>query len=102
MQKHYFVYILYSKEYNKYYVGYTSNPYKRLEEHNTGTFITFTSKYRPWIQLAVFDCGENKNNALDLERFIKKQKNTRFIKNLIRSDFKPHGILSQLIRMRIV
>jgi putative endonuclease len=102
MQKHYFVYILYSNEYNKYYVGFTSNPYKRLEEHNTGTFNTFTSNYRPWIQVAVFDCGNNKNDALDLERFIKKQKNTRFIKNLIRSDFKPHGILSQLIRMRVV
>ena len=102
MQKLYFVYILYSKEYNKYYVGYTSNPHKRLENHNTGTFNTFTSKYRPWIQVALYDCGENKNDAIRLELFIKKQKNTHFIKNLINNELNITGVLSQLIKVRVL
>ena len=102
MQKLYFVYILYSNEYNKYYVGYSSNPLRRLEEHNKGVFNTFTSKYRPWIQVAIFDCGEKKNDAIHLERFMKKQKNTRFFINLINNDFQPAGLLSQLIKRRIL
>jgi len=34
----YYVYILYSLKANKYYIGHTSNPCKRLEQHldNTG------------------------------------------------------------------
>jgi len=45
----YYVYILYSKTSDLYYVGYSDNPEGRLIEHNTKPLNTFTSKHRPWI-----------------------------------------------------
>jgi len=52
----YYIYILYSPNYDKYYVGYSNDPYRRVLEHNTKPFNTYTSKYRPWTLAAVFEC----------------------------------------------
>ena len=38
----FYIYILYSESFDKYYVGYTSDITRRLEEHNTIKFMTFT------------------------------------------------------------
>ena len=43
----FYVYIIYSLELNRYYVGYTSDVIKRLAEHNTG-ISTFTAKAGDW------------------------------------------------------
>jgi hypothetical protein len=39
-------YILYSKTSVKYYIGYSDNPGKRLIEHNSKEFNSFTKKQR--------------------------------------------------------
>ncbi|MCB9317582.1 MAG: GIY-YIG nuclease family protein, partial [Lewinellaceae bacterium] len=44
----YYVYILYSRKYNKSYVGFTSNLDNRLLSHNELGTKGFTLKYRPW------------------------------------------------------
>ncbi|MBL0147141.1 MAG: GIY-YIG nuclease family protein [Chitinophagaceae bacterium] len=33
---YFFTYIIYSKDLNKYYVGYTENIEVRMKQHNTG------------------------------------------------------------------
>lgn len=74
----FYIYFLYSKSGDTYYVGSTENYHQRLEEHNSGDRITWTSKYRPWIMAAVFECGESRGEAIKIEKFIKKQKSRKF------------------------
>jgi len=42
-----YIYILYSETANKYYTGFSKDPWKRLMEHNCNQDATYTSKYRP-------------------------------------------------------
>ena len=95
----FFIYILYSPSADKYYVGYTEDPFKRVIDHNTTLFHTYTSKYRPWKLIACFECGNNRSDAMKIEKFIKKQKSRSFIEMLCDPDFVPSGILAQLVRV---
>ena len=96
----YYVYILYSISADKYYVGYTTDYLKRLNDHNTQDFFnTYTSRFRPWVLVAVFEAGMNEAQAVVLERFIKRQKSRRLIEQLVDPEFIPTGILAQLVRV---
>lgn len=79
--------ILYSELFDKYYVGYTSDITRRLEEYNTIRFSTFTHKYRPWKLSVLFQVSKNKGEAIKIERFIKKQKSRTLILQLINPSF---------------
>ncbi|NTU53472.1 MAG: GIY-YIG nuclease family protein [Chlorobiaceae bacterium] len=46
-QERYFLYILKSETSDRYYIGSSANPHRRLEYHN-GFEKGFTSCYRPW------------------------------------------------------
>ncbi len=83
----YYLYILYSKASDLYYVGYTSDYVRRLEEHNSLSFGTFTSKHRPWSLEAVFSCGFIEPDAICLERFIKRQKSRKLIERIVQGDY---------------
>ena len=95
----FYIYIIYSDAWDKYYVGYSNDPHRRLNEHNTKPFNTFTSKYRPWKLIAIFACGEEEALAMQLEKFIKKQKSRKFIEQLCNPNFIPSGFLAQLVRV---
>ena len=43
----FYVYILKSIYYGKYYIGQTENIEKRMMEHNSGK-VNFTSRFIPW------------------------------------------------------
>ena len=80
----YFVYILYSVTYDKYYVGHTSDVEKRLVKHNLSIDSkTYTSKYRPWVLKYSFAVSDQRSDAVRIENFIKKQKSTKFIERII-------------------
>ena len=94
----FYIYILYSASADKYYVGYTSNPEQRLKEHNEQiAFNTFTSKFRPWQMAALFECSTDEKEAVQMERFIKKQHSRQLIERLLLPDFIPAGELSRLV-----
>ncbi len=94
----YYIYILYSPSFDKYYVGYTQDYNQRLVTHNTTDKNTFTSKYRPWRIETVFGAGEDEAKAIHLERFIKKQKSRKLLLHLI--DGKElKNELAQLVRV---
>ncbi|MFZ1809126.1 MAG: GIY-YIG nuclease family protein [Cyclobacteriaceae bacterium] len=95
----YFIYILYSPIHDKYYLGYSNDPYRRLIEHNTTTNITFTSKFRPWKLAAVFKCNEAESEAIRIEKFIKKQKSRKLLERLCQADFVPNEQLAMLVRV---
>ena len=94
----YYIYIIYSQSSDLYYIGYSADPHKRVIEHNSKPFSTYTSKHRPWVLKAYFQCG-NEPQAIRLERFIKKQKSRRLIERLCEPSFEPTGSLAQLVRV---
>jgi len=95
----YYLYFIYSATFGKYYIGSSADPWKRLVGHNTSDRNTFTSKYRPWVLVAVFEAGKKRSDAEKMERFIKKQKSKKLIEKLIESSFQPQGVLAQLVRV---
>ncbi len=95
----YYLYILFSKKADIFYVGFTHNIEKRLEQHNHSNQNTFTSKYRPWVVHALFKVNGNKSDAIKIESFIKKQKSKSFLFKLGQEDFIPNGKLAQLVRV---
>jgi putative endonuclease len=92
----FYIYILYSPGADVFYVGHSDDPFRRLDEHNSSDHVTYTSKFRPWVLKAIFKVGENRNQALIIERFIKKQKSRNLIIKLI-DGLELTGILAQLV-----
>jgi len=95
----YYIYILYSSIADKYYVGYSDDPHRRLTEHNTMFINAVSSEYRPWALKAIFQCGPIEADAIKMEHFIKKQKSRAFIEKLIDTGFMSPDLLSPLIRV---
>jgi putative endonuclease len=90
----YFLYILYSPSFDKFYTGISKDPYKRLLEHNSSPYNTFTSKYRPWELFLFFEAGPTLSFALKLEKKIKKQKRRDFFFKLKDPSFRESFIRS--------
>ena len=95
----FYIYIIYSAGADKFYIGYSSDPYRRLIEHNTKPFNTFTSKYRPWVLKAVFRCSEYEKEAMRIEKLIKRQKSRKLLEKLCDPLFVLTGELAQLVRV---
>ena len=78
-----FVYILYSRKLDKYYIGRTSDLAKRLKFHNNPIESRkFTTKGIPWEIVFSCECIDVEE-ASRLERTLKKLKSRRFIEKLI-------------------
>ena len=76
------VYILFSKEYCKTYVGFTSNLLERFKSHNFLSKKGYTIKFRPW-QVIHVEFFSTKSEALKREKFLKSGKGREFIKEII-------------------
>ena len=98
-EKSFYIYILRSIKFDKYYVGYSTDPVRRVSEHNSKPFNSYTSKFRPWELEACFNCGSDKKLAMRLERLIKEQKTRQLLEQLCNPLFTPNGFLSQLVRV---
>jgi putative endonuclease len=73
-----FIYIIYSKYSDKFYVGETSNIIWRILQHNSGFYeSSFTKQATDWELFLQIKC-ENKGQAVKLERFIKRMKSRSF------------------------
>ncbi len=79
----FYLYILYSISSDKYYVGYSDDPERRLFEHNNSERTTYTSKHRPWISKKVITLGSNRSFAMQVEKAIKKSKSRIIIEKII-------------------
>ncbi len=76
-----FVYILHSDSSDRYYIGPSEDPERRLKFHNS-IEKGFTSRYRPW--RIVYQCEfENKELALHAERKAKKWKSRKMLERLM-------------------
>jgi len=94
----FYIYILYSPSSDKYYIGYTNNYTRRIVEHNSSNRETYTSKHRPWVLKAVFECSNSEAAAISIERYIKRQKSRKLIEKMITGESLT-GILAQLVRV---
>ena len=95
----YYLYILFSKQADKFYVGHSNNPWERLLQHNSNKIEKYTGKYTDWEIKAVFYVSENRGDADKLERYIKRQKSRNLLLKLVDKDFSPTGELAQLDRV---
>ncbi len=78
LMANYCVYILYAEQFDKYYIGQTNSLEHRLVRHNEFELSnTFTAKYRPWILKAWVDVGEERGDAMKLEKRLKSLKSKK-------------------------
>jgi putative endonuclease len=95
----FYIYILFSTTGRKYYIGYSDNPWIRVNRHNSTQVTTYTSKYRPWELAATFEVGTDETIAIKTERFLKRQHSKKLILKLLDPEFIPDGRLAQLVRV---
>ncbi len=77
----YFVYIIYSAQLDRYYVGHTHDLEERTRKHNSN-HKGFTGKVNDWI-LKYSEKYDSKESAYFREREIKKWKSRKKIEELI-------------------
>jgi putative endonuclease len=75
-----YTYILYSKSFDKYFIGQTNDVDSRLKRHNSG-YVNYTKSYMPW-ELVLSIEKETRSEAMKLERKLKnlnREKLQKFI-----------------------
>lgn len=77
----FWVYIIYSRKLDRYYLGHTADMGKRLTEHNTG-ISKFTSKANDWITVYTEEF-DNREFARNRESEIKRKKSRKYIEWII-------------------
>jgi len=78
-----YLYILYSKTLNRFYVGETQNIDKRIILHNSRYFKkAFTKSASDWKVVLGKKCNI-REEAMYLESFIKRMKSKKFIEKVI-------------------
>ena len=78
------VYVLYSKSYDKIYIGFTSNLEQRLLSHNELGKKGWTIKFRPW-QLIHTEVFQFKPDAMKREKQLKTATGRNFIWSFIKA-----------------
>jgi putative endonuclease len=78
----YTTYALHSPQFDKIYIGYTSNIENRLLLHNSISDKGFTLKYRPWV-LIYSEEYETKREAMLREKQLKTAVGRKFVRQLI-------------------
>ena len=68
----YFVYILKSRNFDRYYTGHSADINKRIAEHNRGK-VKSTKAYVPW-EIVYSEIFNTKSEAFNREMQIKKYK----------------------------
>jgi len=76
----FYVYILRSLKDQSFYIGYSSDVAKRLEQHNAGE-SRYTARKLPW-EIFYVESFATKSEAIKREIFFKKQRNREFFLRL--------------------
>ncbi len=87
------VYILYSKSYDKIYIGYTSHIINRFCSHNHLAKKGWTFKYHPW-EVIYCEFFEEKASAIEREKQLKGARARHWIREKINSQLKIVGFIS--------
>jgi putative endonuclease len=79
----FFIYILQSEKDNSLYIGYSSNLFERLNQHNRGKSRA-TRPFRPY-KLIYFEGFIDKRDAKSRERYLKSGWGRRTLKKLLKN-----------------
>lgn len=77
----FFIYILYSKSIDRYYIGQTSDLNNRLIRHNSSS-TRFTARATDWL-IIYSEEYLTRSEAVKRESLIKKMKSRKFLEELI-------------------
>lgn len=80
-----YVYVLYSEQKGKWYIGSTRDLRKRILNHNSGKSRS-TKHGTPW-RVTYCEIGLNKNDARARERYLKSGMGRRYLKNRLKFFF---------------
>ena len=78
----YYVYVLRTLKDAKFYIGYTTDLRKRLEEHQEG-LVTSTKPRAPF-ELIFFEAYRNKYDAVRREKYFKTSKGKNTLRQMLR------------------
>ena len=81
MEDKFYTYLLQSQFDKSFYIGQTKNLEQRLILHNKGHTKSTMAK-RPW-KIVYFEVFDTRSEAIQRERFLKKQRNKAFYQRLI-------------------
>jgi putative endonuclease len=73
----FYVYVLYSELFDKYYIGQTKDVNARIVRHNSA-LENYTSKYVPWV-LVGFVSKSTRSEAVVLEKKLKNLSRARLL-----------------------
>jgi putative endonuclease len=79
----YYVYVLLSLRDKRFYIGFSEDVKRRLEEHNAGR-NTSTKPRRP-LELIYYEAHYSKEDALRRERYFKTNKGKSTLKQMLRT-----------------
>jgi len=80
----YYTYVIRSKSDSKYYIGYTSDLKKRLEEHNSG--VSKSTAHRRPFELLYYEACRNIKDAMHREKYLKTTYGHRYLNNRLKND----------------
>lgn len=79
---YFYIYILQSLKDSKFYVGFTKDLVKRIDEHNKGKVIS--TKSRLPLKLVYWEGCLNQTDATKREKYLKTAWGKRYIKNRLK------------------
>lgn len=82
----FFVYSIYNKNCNKFYIGQTKDLDKRIFLHNNKVFKGYTSKFEGSWKVIYKEIFDNRGDALKREKQLKSFQGRKFIKSIIDSE----------------
>ncbi len=82
ISKWHYVYVLLSKKDDKFYIGYTNNLKRRIEEHNAKK--NFSTKGRLPLILIYVEACINEEDSRRREKYLKTTQGRRFMKLRLR------------------
>jgi len=77
------VYILYSKEFDRIYIGFTSDLINRFHSHNHFATKGYTVKFRPW-EVIYVEFFQSKSDAMQREKYLKSGTGRDWIKTFVK------------------
>lgn len=80
--ENFYVYILESEVDKSWYIGYTNDITRRIQEHNNGESY-YTKRKMPW-RIMYYEVSFNKFDAIAREKYLKTGMGRRYLKNRLK------------------